>query len=384
MELFSPTHPVRETDLFAGRSDQMRRIMSAIMQAGQHAIVYGDRGVGKTSLINTVSGRIYKNATLTRIFPIQCYDGDDYAAIWERVFKEHRWLNGDHAFDDIDDTLTPDSLFDTLKKFGGTQRPVFIFDEFDRISDEETKIKMAETIKLFSDRSDAATIVIVGVGRTIQELLEGHESVNRALKQIEMPRMSADECRDIINARLPRVGMSIDPAYLQTIVWLGRGMPGFVHLLGMNAALAAIRRQSLEIGSFDFGHSLQYCLEEVAESTRTAYANAVRSAQPNNLLQQSLLACAIATSDEFGAFTASSVRTPLSKILAKERDIPYFSRHLAMFCEPTRGPVLRKEGSHKNYRYRFIDPMMQSYVITKGMKDGLLDRVSNASSPNEA
>lgn len=371
-ELFSSTHPVREVELFNGRTSQIRSVMHAIFQAGQHAIVYGDRGVGKTSLVNAVSSKVFANSKYTRFFSVQCYDGDDYVRIWERALKRHQWADGTYAFDDIDDAINPDSLFDVISRFNPNNRPVFIFDEFDRIEDSETKLRMAETIKLLSDRSEDATIVIVGVGRTIRDLLAGHESVARALKQIEMPRMSAEECHEVVNVRLSRVGMTIDSATLKTIVWLARGMPGFVHLLGMYAALEAVEHKSLHIGQSEFRKSLETCLEEVAESTRQAYARAVQSARPNNLLQQTLLACAMASADEFGRFMAASVREPLSRILRKERDIPDFSRHIATFCDPQRGPILEKDGGHKNYRYRFVDPMMQSYVITRGLKEKLL------------
>lgn len=372
MELFSPTHPIKETDMFNGRTEQLQKIMSAIMQAGQHAILYGDRGVGKTSLVNTVTGKLLANSRFIRVLSIQCYDGDDFVSIWERIFRDFIWLDGSHAFDDIDSTVTPDDLLRLLSKFGGNMRPLFIFDEFDRITDSQTKLKMAETIKLFSDKSGDATILLVGVGRTIKDLIAGHESITRAIRQIDMPRMSAEEATEVIKSRISKAGMTIDEEIVWSMVWLGHGMPGFVHLLGMHGALAALKARKMDIGDTEFVSSLHACLDEVAESTRQAYADATRSARPNNLLQQSLLACAVADTDEFGYFTAASVRYPLSKILKKEREIPDFSRHITAFCDENHGPILHREGRHKNYRYRFIDPMMQSYIITRGVADGLL------------
>src|SRR6185437_5238789 len=43
--LFSPTQPVREADLFVGRTHQIQQVTEGILQAGQHAVVYGERGV---------------------------------------------------------------------------------------------------------------------------------------------------------------------------------------------------------------------------------------------------------------------------------------------------------------------------------------------------
>ena len=44
---FSPSAPIDSTDLFAGRTRQIERLLGAIFQRGQHAIIFGERGVGK-------------------------------------------------------------------------------------------------------------------------------------------------------------------------------------------------------------------------------------------------------------------------------------------------------------------------------------------------
>jgi ABC-type molybdenum transport system ATPase subunit/photorepair protein PhrA len=41
-------------ELFAGRLNQMMRITDTIAETGRHAVVYGERGVGKTSLMQIV------------------------------------------------------------------------------------------------------------------------------------------------------------------------------------------------------------------------------------------------------------------------------------------------------------------------------------------
>jgi hypothetical protein len=149
-------------------------------------------------------------------------------------------------------------------------------------------------------------------------------------------------------------------------------MPGYVHILGMHAALEAVNKKSLHIDHPAFQRALRSGLEELSESTRRTYARATQSPQPNNLFQQTLLACATAGADEFGTFEAAALKRPLSEILRRDRDIPDYNRHLKAFCTDDRGPILEQVGTHKNYRYRFLDPMMQSYVIIRGLSDGLL------------
>ena len=50
-EVFSPISPIKRRDFFFGRRIQLEDVVDAINETGQHAILYGERGVGKTSLI---------------------------------------------------------------------------------------------------------------------------------------------------------------------------------------------------------------------------------------------------------------------------------------------------------------------------------------------
>jgi DNA polymerase III gamma/tau subunit len=54
-EVFTPSAPIDNQALFAGRVNQLNRIIGAVSQRGQHAILFGERGVGKTSLANVLS-----------------------------------------------------------------------------------------------------------------------------------------------------------------------------------------------------------------------------------------------------------------------------------------------------------------------------------------
>jgi DNA polymerase III delta prime subunit len=370
--LFSPTEPVREADMFVGRTEQIRRVTEGILQGGQHIVVYGERGVGKTSLMNVVSNRIFSEFSQVKFFKVRCLSGQDFVQIWERAFENHRWQDGSSAVDDIDSTLDAHILLRLISRFDENMRPVFVFDEFDRIKEEDTRLQLAETIKLFSDEVPRVSVIVVGVARTVRELISEHESIRRAIKQIGMPRMSPEEMRDILRLRLSRIEMAIDNDALETIVWLSRGMPAFAHLLGMNAAKAAIDRKTLSINESIVVRALQPCLDEVDETTQESYAKATQSARPGHYLRETLLACAMAPSDEFGRFTAASVRGPISDILHKPRDIPDFNRHLKKFCSFERGFILEREGTPRSYHYKFRDPLMQSYVMIKGVKDKML------------
>ena len=74
--------------------------------------------------------------------------------------------------------------------------------------------------------------------------------------------------------------------------------------------------------------------------------------------------------NELGQFAAQDVRENLFKITGRKYEIPSFAQHLKDFCDPKRGPVLDKTGISRLYRYKFVDPLMQPYVIMQGIKSG--------------
>jgi hypothetical protein len=51
--IFTPHSPIDDISHFFGREEEASRFVSVINTQGQHVLVYGDRGVGKTSLAIT-------------------------------------------------------------------------------------------------------------------------------------------------------------------------------------------------------------------------------------------------------------------------------------------------------------------------------------------
>jgi replication-associated recombination protein RarA len=53
-QTFRPRTPIATRDLFAGRWGQIKTLADAVSQSGLHVVIYGERGVGKTSLSNVI------------------------------------------------------------------------------------------------------------------------------------------------------------------------------------------------------------------------------------------------------------------------------------------------------------------------------------------
>src|SRR4051794_10335809 len=86
--VFTPAAPINRNELFAGRKDQLLRVLDAINQRGQHAVIYGERGVGKTSLANILTVHLRAPNGILIAPHVTCAKGDDYSSIWRKVFTE--------------------------------------------------------------------------------------------------------------------------------------------------------------------------------------------------------------------------------------------------------------------------------------------------------
>src|SRR5262245_5573546 len=86
--VLKPTARIHREDLFAGRQAQIRDVVDAINQQGQHAVLYGERGVGKTSLANMIFPKMRSPSSDVVAPQINCMVADSYSDIWKRVFEE--------------------------------------------------------------------------------------------------------------------------------------------------------------------------------------------------------------------------------------------------------------------------------------------------------
>ena len=255
--------------------------------------------------------------------------------------------------------------------------PIIIIDEYNEIRDSDAKVLMANLIKEFYDFSVSTTLIIVGVAENISELIHDHSSVDRALVHVSLNRMSDDELKEIIEKRLSRTIMRFHPDAVWTIITLSRGLPFFTQMLSKHGAIHAIEKRRLEVTNADIEASMEMFIKDAEVSFRESYRNATRSNQ-ENFFQQSLLACALARTDDHGFFTANDVVEPYSAIMGERKRHAHFEKHLRRFSSDEGGNILIKRGGERQLTFRFTDPMMQPYVIIRGIQTGMIDQKARA------
>ncbi|MCC6238048.1 MAG: orc1/cdc6 family replication initiation protein [Dehalococcoidia bacterium] len=389
--VFSVGAPVTAPAFLAGRSDQIDLALATVSAPGQHAIIYGERGVGKTSvasLIHLIWTEYIKDFGAVAAARIQCDHTDDYGAIWRKVAEalqrdfERKGIKplGNGKFEDCAalieagaaDPTTVCSLFDLAG-----MKAIVVIDEFDAVEDENTTALMSATIKQLSDFVIDATLILVGVADSVDDLIAEHRSIDRCLRQVFMPRMSIEELREIVESRLKRLGMTIYPRAVLRIAALSQGFPYYAHLLGLHSAMHAIEaRQSLTVEPADVDSAITRAISESQQSVLAEYTKAVSSPRPENLYRQTLLACALSAADDLGYFAPADLKAPISTILKKSRDVPTYIKQLDAFTKADRGPALEFSGDARNRRFRFVSPLLKPYVVLRGISDGLITELA--------
>jgi Cdc6-like AAA superfamily ATPase len=257
---FTPSAPVSRLDLFSGRADQLSRITDVVFQRGQHAVVYGERGVGKTSLANVLADWLnFLKKHNYQVIRHNCAATSTFNTIWEGVFRELSFKRNATGLVDSPSTIPMSSYVPAnagsedvrflLQQIGSST--IVIIDEYDRVKDTATHGLLADTIKGLSDHAVDATLIIIGVADSIDELISEHRSIERALVQIHMPRMSNQELLAIVDKGFSEAAMRIRHDAKQHIATLSQGLPHNTHELGLLSGQSALERDDTSVEKID-------------------------------------------------------------------------------------------------------------------------------------
>ena len=364
---FTPAAPVDDFSLFAGRFEQISSCIDAFSQKGLHIAVYGERGVGKTSLANVLPTMIM-SAELPHLGAVRvdCNTNDTYSSIWRKVFRELGSLSS--SLDEMPEHVAdPEEIRFLLRDLD--REALIVLDEFDRVEDDEALSLLADTVKTLSDHGTGVTLMFVGVAGSVEHLLGEHESIVRNVREIPMQRMSRDEIETLLEKGFGQVdGLSAIDDAINRIIYAAEGLPHFAHLLGLGAGRTAVSddRSIVELRDVEIA-------EDNAVRTHSMfseYRRATDSPQPGHLFEQVLLACAYTARDGLGWFRAADVRTPLGKIVGRPMAIPQFQRHLAELSNDRQ--TLYREGEPRRRSYQFRNPLFQPFVKMTARAKGLI------------
>ena len=372
-DIFTPTQPVTQRSRFAGRLGLLARLISIIEEQRSHVVVYGERGIGKTSLMHILADVARESHYL--VVYASCGASSRFDEIFRAVLREIPLLylssvapttaaaEGNASLAD----RLPEGAFDARQlgdlcaEITGT-RVLIILDEYDRLHDPKFREGVAELIKNLSDRAARVQLVIAGVASNLQELVGYIPSIRRNIIGLPMTRLAEAEVRAMIGLGETSAGVHFADQVIEMVALLANGSPYLVRLLSHHASMNALNdgRMDVEVGD------IQIALDRVVEEAEG------RIARPTEVSLGLLLA---KHDHEFVGAAARAASTPDGWFTPK-----HVLAHLPAGNDPAACAanleriagsidVLEHDQAPEGPRYRFNDEALPTYLWMKIARD---------------
>lgn len=276
---FNTAAPVTDRHGLAGRQKELGRLLDAVVKQHKHALIFGARGSGKTSLAR-VFGDMADEAGCVALYGSASADAD-VDALFRPFLAELPLQRGmsDFAAGRPLDIQQLANLFVQ----GVTQRTLLIVDEFDRVASDRTRHEVATLLKLLTDMHAPVQVVLVGIAGNVDGLLAAHPSLRRHLFAQAVAPIAREELAALLQLCAAQAGLAFEEDALQAVVTAAIGSPYHARLFGMHAALSAEvdGRDRIRLGDAQKG--LANALEEWSELTpelRDVFIRALEQAGP--------------------------------------------------------------------------------------------------------
>lgn len=387
-----PSEPINTIELLKGRQDELDEIRRALFAKGRHIFIYGDRGIGKSSLAQTAA-YVYQSSDAS-IIQIGCTKTSTFLGIMESIAKrlidsldaiekqtkaslnlkiinfeyseKHSQRPIASSIKNMDDAL---DVISDIKEIH-SDKPIIVIDEFDAITNKDERFLFAEFLKKMGDSGVYVPIIFSGIATSLDDLLGGHLSSIRQLKPIELKPISWDSRWDILVEALEAFNVTFDEEIKYRVAGISDGFPYYVHLITENLLWAVFDDDSTshEASQAHYIKALEGAVKAVQEQIRKPYDTAtLRHSQD---FHHVIWAAADSTDlhrniDSMYASYERVIRD-LNKQGYGEQLSPIdrkkFAQRLSTLTKPTHGKVLRKMTETRNGWYQFSENMLRGFV----------------------
>lgn len=251
----SPTAPIQSAEHLFGRASQMQQVQQALYAPGRSVFIHGDRGVGKTSLAQTVA---YSHQSASREpVLLACDPHSTFLGIMANALEQLTGVQSKRT------TTTSYNLKVGLKGVGldagrtqqredaaaaapqnlnqivsallavgherKNEKTVVVIDEFDRILGDGERSQFADFIKQIGDQRIPIHFVFCGVAESLEKLLGAHGSCYRYVEGVELRTLNWDARFEIMDYVANAIGVQIPDRPRWRIAAISDGFPHYIH-----------------------------------------------------------------------------------------------------------------------------------------------------------
>ena len=410
-QVFSPYSPISLPEFFFGRKREIEEVQAELRAPGRHLAIFGDRGVGKTSLATLVPF-FAKSISQEHVRSIRCSSDttyDDIAIAVLRAFGVTHTHNrrtitnkteGGIRLGQMAGTKSTSKAHEEIAL--GTpgqptnqmivdavsdKRGLIVIDDYDRVVDQHIHKRVSELIKHLGDERSSTKVLVVGVAETVQSLFKNNESMPRNLGELRLDRFSDGELMEIIESGAEKLSLRFFSALPDRICRHSDGYASHTHLLCRHTVLHAATRQwtttrkweddrVLTISDADFTAGLNAAISKAENRLREPYEKAtITEHRKTQLFQYVVWAVAMSNDEEVHVDEIVEGLNQLLDAPIKKESISY---QLGKLIKDERGALLRRT---RKGVYKFSDPLMRGYVRLQLQAYNLLERQGQLSFP---
>jgi Cdc6-like AAA superfamily ATPase len=402
-ENLTPSATIRTRDRLFGRDKSLQQIQRALSSAGRQILLFGDRGVGKTSVANT-SAALYGNDAQPNIY-VPCSRESSFESVIQTIGRRSlepadniktkgtgpsiglsvfgvggNYQSGTRSETKFELPKTTNDALEIVRFLasGLGQRRIIVVDEMERVGSESERAKFAEFIKNVPemDPDNLLKFVFCGIGSTVDELIGAHPSAGRIIEPIHLDKLHHTDLWKIIQSVAQKLSIEVDENILIRIGQLSDGFPHYVHLVGESIFWQMFDDSSVvKKASRDHFHAaVRESLQRAEPALRQQYEKATMKTKNTEDYEEALWALADTTSEkrQLSEIYDYSYKRIMSKrfnriALPKEK----FNKRLLMLRTEGHGEVVVGYGAGWfGFRENIIRGYVRLVAETRGVQLG--------------
>lgn len=387
-----------ENDL-DGNPGLQDNLQDALRELGGQVVLYGDTGVGKSSLLRYAA----EDEQLDAI-TIECFSSKSFEDLIEDAIRKlvevreisrtsgtsldgeleggfrvkfllslKGRLRGSMSSDREFEIIQRSPLDALLEAMKATKTSLIVLDNFQNITDASTRHLIAQTMEYLSDRAEETgdiKIVVIGIAEDAPALIGGSGSFRRRVTEIGVPRMPDDEIHAILRRGFNLLGLSVPDDVRSRLVFYSDGFPYFAHLLGLHVSRWARRNGVGEVSAIDAERALKRAISSVDQS----YSDRVEKAfEAGGEVQPRKSLLRILSSSDRREWKSGDVISAWEEMYGRREAYQFLHVALAALLDEEHGSMLKRKGTRNKYIYQFSDPYLRPYLRLKQGANAAID-----------
>lgn len=273
---FTPSQPVVNARMFAGRGEILQTMIGSLEDQKLHLVVYGQRGIGKTSLMHMLANAAREARYIVHYS--SCGASSNFQETFRAAAQDIPLLyhggygptaeeaEAGSTFADLlpEGDFSPRQFGELCARLTGT-RVLIILDEFDRSDSKEFRRELAELMKTLSDRTVRVQVIVAGVAGDLAELVEHIPSIRRNILAVRVPQFTEAEILEFVAAGEAAIGLTFEKGARDLICRTACGSPYFVSLICHHAGLEALDAGRSSVQTIDVTRAVAHVLGDLRD-----------------------------------------------------------------------------------------------------------------------